>query len=202
MKKMTWLVALMLALAMVFCLGACSDQGNDAEQQQDADDGQELDNQEQDQGEPEGDGNEAENPDMTQEPEGGNGGATGTDSENQTGGREDLGSGTGLYSSMEEYVAAAGVEDMDMGGLDVEIYGQDNQLVYEYTVDLIEGSTREDMAASLEENLMGMSDYFTSLAGMVGQMVTVENPVIVIRYLDPDGELIYGCQFDADGMVE
>ncbi len=110
----------------------------------------------------------------------------------------------GKYASIKEYVESDEVQsqlDAMMASLDtstmkMEVYGEDNKLVYSYTY-LVDLSGMGDIASSLNTALEGQASTFEAVASSLKLAVDVENPVVVVKYLDKDGNEITSKEFAA-----
>ena len=81
-------------------------------------------------------------------------------------------------------------------GLSLEVTSRENQLIYTYTYSqMLEVETAKDI---LKEGMEAEWDAFQKFADDVKKSVKVENPVVVVRYLNPDGTEIYSETFSAE----
>lgn len=109
--------------------------------------------------------------------------------------------GNGKFSTIDEYVKSDAVQsqlesiDMTGTGMTMDVYGEDNKLVYEYTYD--EELDADVAAGLLESQLESSSATFENVAKSLSEAVNVDNPVVVVKYLNPDGSEIYSKEFSA-----
>ncbi len=80
-------------------------------------------------------------------------------------------------------------------GLDMEITAEGNKLIYTYRY-LVEVDT-ETVKETLETGLDAQEGTFKAIAQSIATAVNVESPVIVVRYLDQEGNLICEREFAA-----
>ena len=107
------------------------------------------------------------------------------------------------FSSMEDYVNSEEVQsqisatlaDAEAQGMNMEVKGDGNKLIYAYTfTDDIE---TEGMADALKEALTAQASTFETIATTLKSVVSVDNPVVVVQYLASDGSEIYSQEFSA-----
>ena len=110
----------------------------------------------------------------------------------------------GKYATMEDYVKSdavqqqiASLEDtMANMGLELSVTGEGNKLIYTYTSNDI---TKSDaLVSTLESSLEAQKETFTSTANTLKSVVNVDNPCVVVTYLDKTGEEIYSREFMAE----
>ena len=107
------------------------------------------------------------------------------------------------YKSMDAFVASDELKaeldkakaSMGNSGFDIAIVAEGNKLVYVYT--LQQQVDTEGLGDSLKEALNGEAATFEGVAASVGKVVDVENPVVVVRYLNKDGSEICSQEFSA-----
>ncbi len=112
--------------------------------------------------------------------------------------------GCGKYATVDEYVNSDAVqaelatvmEQMEGSGMQMDVYGDGNKLVYAYTYDV--EIDAEQAAPLLEEALAAEADTFEDVAASLKSAVDVENPTVVVTYLNPDGSVIYSAEFTAN----
>ena len=73
-----------------------------------------------------------------------------------------------------------------------------NKLIYEYTY----AEQIEVDVDVIRDSLNSMTSTYAASAEYIGQIVNVENPYVVIRYVNADGTLIYEQAFNADSVYE
>lgn len=111
----------------------------------------------------------------------------------------------GKYASIKEYVESDEVQSelesmlsgMDTSTMSMEVYGEDNKLVYSYTY-LVDLSALGDIASTLDAALEEQASVFESVASSLKLAVDVENPVVVVEYLDKDGNVIVSKEFSVN----
>ena len=110
----------------------------------------------------------------------------------------------GKYATMEEYVQSDEVQkeldsvmdQLEGSGMQMEVYGDGDKLVYAYTY--TEEIDAELAAPLLESALLEQGDQFESVADALKKEVDVENPIVVVTYLNADGSEIYSAEFTAE----
>ena len=108
-----------------------------------------------------------------------------------TGHQYDTLAGEEMQSLIEEDKSA-----LADSGLSLEVTSRENQLIYTYTYSqMLEVETAKDI---LKEGMEAEWDAFQKFADDVKKSVKVENPVVVVRYLNPDGTEIYSETFSAE----
>ncbi len=106
--------------------------------------------------------------------------------------------------SMEKYVKSDEVQSTietlkeSLGStLDIDIKGEDNKLIYEYAyTSQIEDV--ESAKSTLDSGLEAQKTTFVNVANSLKDAVDVENPVVVVRYLNADGTLITEAEYEAE----
>lgn len=110
---------------------------------------------------------------------------------------------TGKFATIADFVADPTLQSQlnsikeSLGeSMNIEIKGQDNKLIYEFTFP--EGTDTEGAAESLATALEGQASTYKSIAASLLDSVEVENPVVVVTYLDSDGNEVYSQEFEAE----
>lgn len=111
---------------------------------------------------------------------------------------------TGKFASIQEFIdsdmmqeqLATQTASLEGTGMSMEITGEDNKLIYSFKIDDPELSAVMDTAA-LESSLDSQASTFESVAGILPTAIDVENPVVVVRYLDSDGNELASREFAA-----
>ena len=80
--------------------------------------------------------------------------------------------------------------------MDISISGEDNKLIYTYTYS--QNVDTSQMADTLKNAMASQADTFKNVASSIKAAVEVENPVVVVRYLNADGSEIYSEEFAAE----
>lgn len=112
--------------------------------------------------------------------------------------------GLGKYDSVADYVNSDLIqnqissikESLAESGMDMEVTGEDNKLIYTYTYS--ELTQVDGMADALASGLDAQADTFKSVAKSLKAAVDEENPVVVVRYMDANGDEIYSQEFTAE----
>lgn len=80
-------------------------------------------------------------------------------------------------------------------GLDLKITGEGNKLIYTYTY-----ATQLDedgVAEQLKEGLNAQASTFEGVASNLKDVINVDNPVVVVTYLNKDGTVLHTQEFTA-----
>ena len=103
--------------------------------------------------------------------------------------------GNSKFGSISDFVNSdefqqqldAAMSSTEGSGLNLEITGEDNKLIYSYTY-------QEEMPAEAAEQLQAaLEAQASTLEGIASELknaVNVENPVVVVEYLNPDGSVL------------
>lgn len=113
-------------------------------------------------------------------------------------------SGSGKYATVADFANSPEVQSqletqkksLDSSGMDIAITGEDNKLIYTFTY--LEIENQEGMAEALEQGLEAQRSTFVSVAKSIKLAVDVEDPIVVVEYLDSKGEVIYSAEFTAE----
>lgn len=114
------------------------------------------------------------------------------------------GCGTTKYDSMEAYLASDEMqsqiesqeEKLDGSGFRLKIVAQENKLIRIYTYDKM-----QDVDAAkqiLKDGMDSQEEVYQNQANELKASVNIENPVLVVRYLNPDGTELYSREFAAE----
>ncbi len=105
------------------------------------------------------------------------------------------------FDTMEEFAATEEIqsqveayqEELQDSGMEVAIYGEDNKLVYSFKFLSIESSPElnEALASALDE----AGSEFESIASIIKLAVNVDDPVVVVQYLDCNDEVMASQEF-------
>lgn len=109
------------------------------------------------------------------------------------------------YGSLEEFINSDILKDqidsyndeLEGTGIHAEILAEGDTLVYNFVIEndtLAEVVDIDTVRASLEEQ----ADVYESLAAMLPALADVENPAVVVRYVNSSGEEIFSMRFTAD----
>ena len=82
-------------------------------------------------------------------------------------------------------------------GMSIELTADENKLIYNLTIEDPDLSAAMD-ASALESYLDSQTATFEAIAAALPASVDVENPVVVVRYLDYTGEEIASREFAAN----
>lgn len=114
------------------------------------------------------------------------------------------------YATMEEFAASDEIKNalsqqqagLEGTGLTVEITGDGNQLIYTFTcLGLVKANQEDGGAAVIEQLNAGLdaqADAFIGIANSLKDFVDVEQPVVVVRYVDMNGEEFVSREFPAE----
>ena len=83
---------------------------------------------------------------------------------------------------------------MEGTGLTADITAEDNKLVYNFTITDPNVAASLD-AAALQSSLDSQASTFESIASTIPLAVEIDNPVVVVRYLDSTGAVIVSQEF-------
>lgn len=105
------------------------------------------------------------------------------------------------FASLEEYVNSPEMQSqlstltasMAKQGLDIKVTGEGNKLIYTYTFTKAQKVDAKALSAALEKQ----SSTFENIASSLKLAANVENPVVVVRYLNADGSELVSREFKA-----
>ena len=108
----------------------------------------------------------------------------------------------GKFASIQEFIdsdmmqkeLATQLESLEGTGISMELTAEDNKLIYNFKIDDPDLSAAMD-SATLESTLDSQASTFESVAGVLPAAIDIENPVIVVRYLDSDGNELVSREF-------
>lgn len=112
---------------------------------------------------------------------------------------------TGKFESLEDFVNSDIMQQqletqfasLEGTGMSIELTADDNKLIYNLTIEDPDLSAAMD-ASALESYLDSQAATFEAIAATLPASVDVENPVVVVRYLDYTGEEIASREFAAN----
>lgn len=82
--------------------------------------------------------------------------------------------------------------------LDVDVKVEENKLVYEFTYKTqIEDSVLDSVKTQLESAFNTMASSFEEIANQLKSEIKIENPAVVVKYLNADGTTIAEHTFEA-----
>lgn len=96
-----------------------------------------------------------------------------------------------VQSQLEAMLAS-----LEEQGMQMEVLGEDNKLIYRYTFTNME--KQDGMAEQLEKSMEAQTETFTMVANSLKTYVEVEDPMVIVEYLDANGEEIYTAEFKAE----
>ena len=108
----------------------------------------------------------------------------------------------GKFASIQEFIdsdmmqkeLATQLESLEGTGISMELTAEDNKLIYNFKIDDPDLSAAMD-ASALESSLDSQASTFESVAGVLPTAIDVDNPVVVVRYLDSDGNELASREF-------
>ncbi len=108
------------------------------------------------------------------------------------------------YDSMEAFLEgeemqssiAADKSVLEGSGLSLEVTSQGDQLIYTYTY--AQALEVESSREILKQGIESEQEAFQEILDNVKAEVNIEKPVLVIRYLNPDGSEIYSHTFTVE----
>lgn len=108
------------------------------------------------------------------------------------------------FPDMKTYVESEEVQSqleamlasLEEQGMQMEVLGEDNKLIYRYTFTNME--KQDGMAEQLEKSMEAQTETFTMVANSLKTYVKVEDPMVIVEYLDANGEEIYTAEFKAE----
>lgn len=199
-KKILTLLVCLTMSAMVLTFGACGSKDDSAaEEKVEADaDQDETDEDEADQ-EDEADAADQADADTADDAAQAEDADAADDSED-----EDASAGYTLFGSVAEFAESDLIQDqltsmkesLAEAGMDIAITGEDNKLIY--TFSYLEIEQVDGMAEAIEEQLATQEDTFKAVAKSIKAAVDVDNPVVVVTYVDANGDVIYSQEFPAE----
>lgn len=113
--------------------------------------------------------------------------------------------GIGKFPDVKAYVESDLVQEQldaqlaslkDDENISMEVLGEADRLIYRYTMKTI--AKTDALAEQLKVSMDGQTDTFKTVASSLKLAVEVENPVVVVEYLDMNGEVIYSAEYTAE----
>ena len=109
---------------------------------------------------------------------------------------------TGKYATIQEFIDSDMMQEslqeqmasLEGTGMSMSITGEDNKLIYSFTIDDPDLSAAID-PADLESSLDSQASTFESVAAVLPAAIEVDNPVVVVRYLGSDGTELASREF-------
>ncbi len=116
---------------------------------------------------------------------------------------EEPGGTSGKYATIADYVASERMQEQIASlkesfgslGLQIEMIGQDNKLIYKYTY--ATQMPTDGLAETLKQSLEPQAGVFEAEAASLKLVVEVEDPVVVIMYCNADGSEILTQEYTA-----
>lgn len=110
---------------------------------------------------------------------------------------------TEKYKTIAEFVESAEMQQqlesaksaVEAQGMSISVAGEEDKLIYTYT--FAEGTDLTDAEEVLKEGLDAQAGTFESVASTLKLVVDVENPIVVVTYLNSDGTVVYSDEFTA-----
>ena len=108
----------------------------------------------------------------------------------------------GKYATLEDFINSdlmqeqldSQIASLEGTGLTADITAEDNKLVYNFTITDPNVAASLD-AAALQSSLDSQASTFESIASTIPLAVEIDNPVVVVRYLDSTGAVIVSQEF-------
>ena len=111
---------------------------------------------------------------------------------------------TGKFKTLEDFVNSdimqqqleTQLASLEGSGIALNLTAEDNKLIYNFTIE--DADLSAALAAdpsTLESSLQSQASTFESVASSLKAAVEVENPVVVVRYLDNTGAEIVAQEF-------
>lgn len=110
--------------------------------------------------------------------------------------------GSGKFATLQEFVESDVMQEqletqlasLEGTGITADLIAEDNKLIYNFTIEDPELSAAMD-ATVIESTLDAQASTFETVASSLKEAVEVENPVVVVRYLDNTGTEIASREF-------
>lgn len=108
------------------------------------------------------------------------------------------------FDTVEEYIQSdvlqesiSGLKDAYINsGIDLSVTGKDNQLIY--TFRYIDLTKSDELTEALKSGLEANADSFTDVASSLKLAVNEENPEVIVRYVDSNGDEICSQTFKTE----
>ncbi|MCH5297334.1 MAG: DUF4854 domain-containing protein [Ruminococcus sp.] len=82
--------------------------------------------------------------------------------------------------------------------LDIDVKAEENKLIYEFTYKTqIEDSVVDSVKDQLDTASTSMASTYEEIANQLKAEIKIDNPVVVLKYLNADGTTIYEHTFEA-----
>lgn len=109
----------------------------------------------------------------------------------------------GGNSSVEDYLNSEEVQSqlstleksLEGSGMNIKVTAKDNKMIYTYTYDNMEKSDK--LADQLETAVAAQDSTFQTTADKIKSEVGVDSAIVVIEYVDKNGEMIYTKEYTA-----
>lgn len=117
---------------------------------------------------------------------------------------EDDGTVTGKFASIQDFIDSSIFKDQlesqiaenSDSQVSITFTAEENKLICNYTINDPDIAAVIDKA-SLESTLESQASSFESVAEILPEAIDVENPIMVVRYLDTDGNELVSKEFTA-----
>lgn len=108
--------------------------------------------------------------------------------------------GNGKYATMKDYVESDAAQNElksipTDSSMEISLTAEGDKLVYTYKFTQIEKS--DEIAAALEQGIKDQEDTFYDTAKVLKSVVNVKNPIVTIRYIDKNDNVIFSRDFEA-----
>lgn len=110
------------------------------------------------------------------------------------------GPGSERAGTMEDYAASemiqSQIESVNSDEMKLTVTGEGNKLIFTFKYLKVEKD--DSMAEKLKEAMAEQEDTFKLQANVLKQSVNVDDPVVVITYVDKNDDVIYSQEYTAD----
>lgn len=111
---------------------------------------------------------------------------------------------TGKFASIEEFIesdlfqeqTANQIAGLEESGFSLDFSASENKLIWNFKITDPELSAAVDVS-SLESSLSSQASTFESVAEVLPTAIDVDNPIIIVRYLDNNGNELASKEFSA-----
>lgn len=109
-----------------------------------------------------------------------------------------------MFESMEEYIASDEAQaevdalkaSMQGDEMSVDVRDEGNKLIYTFKYDTL--VKEEGMEEAFESESAKVESMFTQAAKLMKSVVAVDNSVVVVEYIDANGEMIFTKDYGAE----
>lgn len=111
----------------------------------------------------------------------------------------------GLFATVADFVNSEAMQtqlesmksDVEEMGMSIDVTGEDNKLIYTFTYADLGDTDVEALSESLASAVDQMADTYESIAAALAEMVGVDNPTVVVKYVTADGAELCAKEFTA-----